>query len=104
MWVLFTIYHIFSWCIQYSYSFLLDAVFASPKAHLNVKRMLDHSYSVKVEYLYQNPLDVWDFIKERVAITGRVVPKKVFISSFLASMENVIKVKGDFGDFIIVNV
>nr|WP_279385418.1 zeta toxin family protein [Lactiplantibacillus plantarum] len=59
---------------------------------------------MKVEYLYQNPLDAWNFIKERAAITGRVVPKKVFIFSFLASMENVIKVKRDFGDSIIVNV
>lgn len=96
--------YIFSWCIQHSYSFLLDATFASPKARLNVKRTLDHGYSVKVEYLYQNSLDAWNFIKERVAITGRAVPKKVFISSFLASMENVITVKRDFGDSIIVNV
>ena len=52
----------------------------------------------------QDPLIAWHFTKEREKIEGRSIPRDFFIRTLFESRENVKKIKGKYGDKIIVHV
>lgn len=88
------------------YSFLLDGTFAIGKAVENLKRADRRNYTLQIFFVYQDPLQAWEFTKIRQKKEGRYVPKEAFIRSYFAARENVLKAKEFFGDkvtlFVIV--
>ncbi len=84
---------------------ILDATFANyDKSRENVKRALGRKRGVVIVYLYQRPEVAWAVTKKRGVLEGRIVPREVFIDSFLNVRENVEKVKNEFGKDIILMV
>jgi predicted ABC-type ATPase len=88
------------------YSFMLDGTFAIGKAVENLKRAHRRNYTLQIFFVYQDPVHAWEFTKARQKKEGRYVPKDVFINSYFAARENVLKAKQLFGDnltlFIVV--
>jgi UDP-N-acetylglucosamine kinase len=85
---------------------MLDGTFAIGKAVENLKRADRRNYSLQIFFVYQDPVQAWEFTKIRQKVEGRYVPKETFINAYFAARENVLKAKHLFGDkltlFIIV--
>jgi len=80
---------------------LLDGTFAKfDIAYRNIKSSLNKGREVIVCYIYQEPLIAWEFTQKREKLEGRIVPKKIFIESFLNARINVTKIKSIFKDKI----
>lgn len=93
--------YLYDYVLKKNLSMLLDGTFADyQKARMNVLRSLHKGRYIEIFYLYQNPIIAWRFTKEREAIEGRMIPKKLFIHAFFQAKENVQKIKEEFGDTI----
>lgn len=84
--------------------FILDATFAVGKAKVNIKRAYRHEYETQICFVYQDPLEAWNFTKKREEKEGRRVPKEAFISAYFLSRQNVKAVKKEFGDNVVLRV
>lgn len=80
------------------YSFILDGTFAYGHATMNLKRAQRKGYTLHVIFVYQDPVQAWEFTKVREKKEGRYVPKDAFIDSYFNSRQNVKNAKGEFGD------
>ncbi len=73
------------------------------KAKSNIERSIGRDRKVEIFYVYQEPDIAWDFTRKREVVEGRNIPKEAFIDSFFLSRENVMKLKGGFGDRVSVH-
>lgn len=83
---------------------IMDGTFAYSGALENVERSLKHKRNVEIYFLYQDPVLSWAFTKERELKERRNVPRKVFIETYINSIENVKDVKKTFGSNIKLNI
>ena len=95
---------LYDYALKNNINAILDGTFAYNGALENIKRSLDHDRKVEIFFVYQNPLQAWDFTKKREALEQRRVSKEVFIDSFLKARENVNKAKATFGQSIELNL
>ncbi len=86
------------------HSFILDGTFAIGKSVMNIKRALRHGFEVQIYFVYQDPMEAWEFTKIREAKEGRKVPLDTFVDVYFKSRENVKKVKDEFGDRVLLQV
>lgn len=88
-------------------SFVFDGTFSNlEKGIQNIERSLDkkRNREVFIVYVYQDPVQAWEFVKKRAQKDGRVVPKEVFVEQYFAARSNVNKVKEMFGNGIKVDL
>jgi adenylylsulfate kinase-like enzyme len=91
-------------------SFVFDGTLSNfDKAVENIKRSVKKNRDVFIVYVYQDPIQAWEFVKARASKDGRVVPKEAFISQYFAAHANVNKIKKLFGsqvrvDLIVKNI
>lgn len=79
----------------------MDSTFSSfSKADSDVSRCLNRNRDVGIFYIYQEPSIAWEFTKKREALDGRIVPKEVFIESFLKAKETCNLIKQKYGNQI----
>jgi UDP-N-acetylglucosamine kinase len=83
---------------------ILDGTFAYAGYVENIQRSLDKGRIVEILFVYQEPLQAWDFTKKREATEKRKVHRDVFIDSFLKSRENANKAKEHFGNKVELNI
>jgi len=83
---------------------ILDGTFAYSEALGNIQRSLNYNRKVGIFFIYQDPLQAWDFTKKREALEQRKVTKKVFINAFFKSKINANQAKTDFGPKIELNL
>jgi len=95
---------LYDYALKNNVSVILDGTFAYGGAFENIERSLAHSRKVQIFFVYQEPLQAWDFTKKREATECRNVPKDVFIDSFFKSRENVNGAKEKFGQKIELNL
>ncbi len=78
-------------------SFIFDGTFSKIEvARKNIARSLDKGRSVSILYVYQDPIQAWEFVKQRALIDGRHVPKESFIEQYLNAREVVNIIKKEF--------
>ena len=95
---------LYDYALKNNINAILDGTFAYNGALQNIKRSLDHSRKVEIFFVYQDPLQAWNFTKKREALEQRKVSKEVFIDSFFKARENVNKAKEIFGSNIELNL
>lgn len=74
------------------------------RAQENIKRSLEHDRVVQIIYVYQNPLQAWEFVQARQERDGRIIPKQAFIEKYFMARENVNILKKELGDRIRVDL
>lgn len=83
--------------IKENISFVFDTTFSKiNKAKLNIQRSLDHKKSVQIIYVYQDPIQAWEFVKARELKDGRHVPKESFVEEYFNARMVVNQIKKDF--------
>lgn len=86
-------------------SFLLDGTLSNlTQAFRNVERSLDKGRSVLIMYVYQEPMQAWEFVKAREVLEGRRIPPDRFIEQFFAAHDVVNQLKVKFGSRIEIDV
>ncbi|HED38669.1 MAG TPA: Zeta toxin [Ignavibacteria bacterium] len=98
--------------LEQKQSFIFDGTLSNlEKSVDNIKRSLSRSKNrdVFIVYVYQDPIQAWEFVKARALKDGRVVPKDAFIKQYFSARLNVNKIKEMFGnkvqvDLIIKNI
>jgi len=83
---------------------IMDGTFAYADPIGNIEHSLKYNRNVEIYFLYQDPLLSWEFTKKREEKEFRNVPKSVFITSYLKSLENVKFVKQEFKGKIKLNL
>lgn len=88
--------------IQKKISFVFDTTFSKiNKAKTNVQRSLDHGRLVQVIYVYQDPIQAWEFVKARELKDGRYIPKESFIEEYFKARLVVNQIKSEFPQVIL---
>lgn len=95
---------LYDYALKKSINVILDGTFAYGDAMKNIKRSLDEGRKVEIFFVYQVPMQAWDFTKKREAIERRKVSKRIFIEAFFKSQNNVNLAKGEFGNKIELNL
>jgi UDP-N-acetylglucosamine kinase len=86
-------------------SFVFDGTFTNlQRARENIGRSLAKGRFVQVIYVYQDPLQAWQFVKARELKDGRRVPCESFIHQYFQARENVNILKREFGNKIKVDL
>ena len=95
---------LYDYALEKNLNVILDGTFAYADAQLNIQRSLEHNRKVEIYFVYQDPLQAWDFTKKREEIECRKVSKNVFIDAFFRSRENVNLVKSKLGNQVELNL
>ena len=67
--------------IKNKLDFVFDGTFSQSKALENLRRALDHDYTIKLYYIHQIPEIAWRFTKDRELIEHRAIDKAGFIDT-----------------------
>ncbi|MBU0999822.1 zeta toxin family protein [Patescibacteria group bacterium] len=95
---------LYDYALKKNINVILDGTFAYANALENIKRSLDHRRKVEIFYVYQDPLQAWDYTKKREEIEKRRVDKDIFINSYFKSRENVNLAKEKYGADVELNL
>jgi predicted ABC-type ATPase len=94
---------IYNHCRKKSYNCIIDGTFANFKiSKENINRAIKRDFTIFIAHVYQHPKEAWDFIQKRTEKEGRKVPYKIFKKSFINSIENVSKIKEEFGNKVVI--
>ena len=91
-------------------SFVFDGTFSNlAKCVENINRSLKRKREVYVIYVYQDPVQAWNFVIRRSKKDGRIISREAFIEQYFLARSNVNEVKRKFGsqiqvDLIIKNI
>lgn len=86
-------------------SFILDTNFAVyEKAIQNIENCIKQERKITILYIYQNPLDAWQFTQDREVIEGRKVTKDIFAQRFVNARETTTSIKSQYGPLVKLNV
>lgn len=83
---------------------IVDGTFAYAQARENIRRSIERGRKIEIYFVYQDPLQAWEFTKKREALEHRHISKEVFIKGFFDSQRNVTTVKNEFGNAIELNI
>lgn len=83
------VHMLYDYALKKHVNVILDGTFAYANALENIKRSLDYNRKVEIYFVYQDPIQAWDFTKKREEIEQRRVDKATFINSYFKSRENV---------------
>ncbi len=86
-------------------SFVFDGTLSRFKiAKENIQRSIDHGRFVQIFYVYQDPIQAWNFVQKRELLEGRRIEKEHFIEQYFAARDSVNCLKKEFGEKIKVDL
>jgi UDP-N-acetylglucosamine kinase len=89
--------------LENSQSYVFDSTFANlDAARVNITRNLGHERDVFIVYVYQDPVQAWEFVKAREKKDGRAIPKSVFIQQYFQARCSVNSIKAEFGKKVMI--
>jgi adenylylsulfate kinase-like enzyme len=98
------VHMLYDYALKRNINVILDGTFAYGDSLKNIQRSLDHRRKVEIFFIYQNPLQAWEFTKKRETVQQRRVSKEIFMSSLSKACENVSAAKEYFGSAIELNL
>ena len=86
-------------------SFVFDGTLSRIEiARENIQRSLKRGRFVQIFYVYQDPIQAWNFVQQRELLEGRRITKEHFISHYFSARDSVNSLKKEFGDKIKVDL
>jgi len=95
---------LYDYALKNNLNVILDGTFAYGSSLENIERSLSRKRTGQIYFIYQDPVQAWEFTKKREEIEHRKVSKEVFIRSFFKSRENTNEAKAHFGNLIELNL
>lgn len=86
-------------------SFVLDGTLSKIEiARKNIERSVKRGRFVQILYVYQDPIQAWDFVKKREKVEGRKIKKADFIRQYFSARDTVNNLRKEFGGKIKVDL
>lgn len=86
-------------------SFVFDGTLSNIEmARENIERSLKRKRFVQIFYVYQDPIQAWNFVQKRELLEGRRIEKQHFIGHYFSARDSVNLLKKEFGDKIKVDL
>ena len=86
-------------------SFVFDGTLSKiERARENIERSLKRGRFVQIFYVYQDPIQAWNFVQKREVLEGRKIKKEHFIEQYFAAHDTVNTLKKEFGNQIKVDL
>lgn len=86
-------------------SFVLDGTFSKvDMGRENIERSLKRLRFVQILYVYQDPIQAWNFVQARELLEGRRIEKEHFIKQYFSARDSVNSLKKEFGNRIQVDL
>ncbi len=96
---------IHDFALSHKQSFVFDGTLSHiVQARNNVERSLLKGRLVQIVYVYQVPLQAWNFVQAREKQDGRKIPREAFIDAYFNARETVNALKKEFGSKIKVDL
>jgi len=101
---------IHDFALENKQSFIFDGTLSNlERSKENINRSLEKKRFVQIVYVYQEPIQAWNFVKAREIKEGRRVPRDAFIEQYFKARENVNGLKKEFGfairvDLVVKNI
>ena len=73
-------------------------------ARENIQRSLKRNRFIQIFYVYQDPIQAWNFVQKREMLEGRKIEKEHFILQYFTARDSVNSLKKEFGDQIKVDL
>ncbi|MDQ5893689.1 MAG: UDP-N-acetylglucosamine kinase [Patescibacteria group bacterium] len=86
-------------------SFVFDGTLSNlDRSKQNIQRSLNKNRFTQILYVYQEPLQAWNFVKAREQKDGRKVPLEAFINQYFLARTNTNLLKKEFGNKLRVDL
>lgn len=72
---------LFDHCLKNGYSFIFDGTLSHDNGYKNIKKTLDHGYSVIVLYVHQDIKSAWRLTQDRELVKKRAIERSGFIDT-----------------------
>ncbi len=72
---------LFKYCLEKGYSFIFDGTLSHDNGYKNIKKALDHGYSVVVIYIHQDIVSAWKLTQDRELVKKRSIERNGFIET-----------------------
>lgn len=70
---------LFKYCLKNGYSFIFDGTLSHENGYRNIKKTLDHGFSVIVVYVHQDIVSAWKLTQDRELVKKRAIEQTGFI-------------------------
>ncbi len=88
---------LYDYILKHGINAVIDGTFAYGEAVKNIDRSLKKERFTAIMFVYQEPLQAWEFTKKREELEKRRVTKETFIKAFFGSQKNVKEVMSKYG-------
>jgi predicted ABC-type ATPase len=96
---------IHDYALKNKQSFVFDGTLSNlERSKDNIRRSLNKGRFVQILYVYQEPLQAWNFVKVREIKDGRKIPRAAFLEQYFRARENVNCLKKEFGGAVKVDL
>jgi predicted ABC-type ATPase len=89
---------LFKFCLENGISFIFDGTLSHDNGYKNVKKALDHGFSVIVLYIHQDVVSAWNLTKDRETVKKRGIEKTGFIDTCKKINTNLKKIFTSFAN------
>ena len=97
--------YVIEYVLKNKLSFILDTTFSSyENARRHIENCIKRKYNIKIFFIYQEPLNAWNFVRAREKMEGRVVPLESFARQFVEARETVNRIKKEYGKAVLVSL
>lgn len=83
---------------------IIDGTFAYANSMRNIERSITRGRKTELYFVYQDPVQAWEFTKKREALEQRRVSRETFIHAFVTCRKNVHAAKRTFGNALQLNL
>jgi hypothetical protein len=89
---------LFEHCLRNGYSFIFDGTLSHDNGYRNIKKTLDHGFSVIVLYVHQDIASAWKLTQDRELVKKRAIERSGFINTCQMITLSLKKIYASFQD------
>lgn len=89
---------LFEHCLEHGYSFIFDGTLSHDNGYKNIKKALNHGFSVIVVYVHQDINSAWKLTQDRELVKKRAIERTGFIETCQKITTSLRKIFATFSD------
>ena len=82
-----------TYCIEHGIAFVQDATLSNSESRGLIRKLWHTGWRTNIIFVYQDPVQAWDFVVEREKKEGRGIPRERFAESFTDIVDNLRRVQ-----------
>ncbi len=95
---------LYDYVLDNNINVIMDGTFAYAEAMQNIERSVKNKRTTEIMFVYQDPVQAWEFTKKREELEKRKVTKETFIKAYFGSQAKVNQVMKEFGKKVVLTL